>query len=247
MVGRRAAPAVALLASLLACLSCGVPAASAAEAEASIHPSFAPDRPGAGTALTIAVRFSGGEEGVAPPLRQAVMHLPAGLGVAVGGVQTCAKSRLQSRGVAGCPSAALVGRGHAVLEVHAGSQTIPEESTMWAFRGPSQGGHPVLEILGRGETPLDESVVSTAVLMPDSGPFGSKLIMSVPAIPTLLHEPDASFTSLSLTIGRVAGNPRARAVVLVPRSCAAGGFQFAADFMLADGATASARAKAPCP
>jgi hypothetical protein len=241
----------ATAAALLACCCCGAPPASAQpEAGASIRASFAPDRLGASTALTFAVGFSGGEEGVAPPLRHAVVHLPAGLGLTLGGVKTCTKTRVQSSGVSGCPSASLVGRGHAVMEVHAGSQTIREAATMWAFRGPEQGGHPVLEILGHGETPLDESAVSTAVLTPDSAPFGSKLSLSVPLIPTLVHEPDASFSSLSLTIGRAGAGSQghvAAGTVLVPRSCPAGGFPFAAEFTFADGSTASATAKSGCP
>jgi hypothetical protein len=246
--------ALAALAALAACcLSCcaATPAALAQPAtSAGIRPSFLPDRLGASTAFTLAIRFSGGEEGVPAPLRRAVVQLPAGLGINLSAAKTCARARLQSRGAAGCPAGSLVGRGHGLLEARTGSLTSPEEATISVFRGPSQGGRPVLEIFGQGETPLDESTVSTAVLQPDSPPYGSMLTVSVPPIPTLMYEPDASFASLSLTIGGVGRSPRAHtaaAAITVPRSCPASGFPFAASFAFADGSAASSSATVACP
>jgi hypothetical protein len=237
---------------MVACWVCAATAtvAQASQTNASIHPSFLPDRLGASTAFTLAIGFSGGEEGVPAPLRKEVLHLPAGLEIDLRGVRTCTKARLQSVGAAGCPSGSLVGRGHALAEAHTGSLTSPEEVTISIFRGPNLGNRPVLEIFGQGETPLQEHSVSTAVLVPDSRPYGSKLMVSIPPIPTLHFEPDASFASLSLTIGDVARSPRAHAaaaMITVPRSCPAGGFPFAGSFTFADGSTTSASATAVCP
>jgi hypothetical protein len=133
--------------------------------------------------------------------------------------------------------------------VHAGSQTVPEESNISVFRGPNRAGRPALEIFGHGETPLDQTTTSIAVLRSDSTPYGSRLTVSVPPIPTLVFEPNASFSSLSVTLGR-AGHEKgghAAGAVLVPRRCPAGGFPFAASFEFADRSTASAVANAPCP
>lgn len=233
------------------CLSAAaLPAAAQAETSASMRPSLLPNRLGASTALTLSFRFSGGTAGVPTPLSGMVVHLPAGLTVNLRGVRTCAKSRLQSRGAAGCPSKSLVGRGHALMMVHAGSQAIGEDVTISVFRGPNRGGHPTLEIFGHGETPLDQSATSTAVLAPDSAPYGSKWTVSIPPIPTVMFEPNASVISMSLTVGAVGRRPKAHAAagsVLVPRSCPASGFPFAADFTFADHSTASASATAACP
>ncbi len=215
-----------------------------------MHPSLLPDRLGASTALTLAFRLSGGDEGVPPPLSAMVVRLPAGLTIDLRGVGTCAGSRLRHRGAGGCPAGSLVGRGHAMMSVHAGSLAVPEETTIAIFRGPDRAGRPTLEIFGQGRTPLDQSSISTAVLDPDSAPYGSKLTVSIPAIPTLVFEPDASFDSLSLTVGGIGHNPLAHAAagaILVPRRCPAGGFPFAASFAFADGSTASASATLPCP
>jgi hypothetical protein len=216
---------------------------------ASIHASFLPDRLGAGTAVTLSFGFSASEEGIPEPLRGMVVHMPAGLGVSLRGVGICARARLLSSGPSGCPPGSLLGRGFATLEVRAGSQTLPEQVTVSVFRGPNQSGRSTLEILGHGETPLDESTLSTAVLEPDTGPYGWKLTTSIPLIPTLVFEPDASFVSLSLTVAGRGGRPTAHAAgaIVVPRRCPAGGFPFAASFAFADHSSASATTAVPCP
>ncbi|HYM45548.1 MAG TPA: hypothetical protein VES65_05230 [Solirubrobacteraceae bacterium] len=233
----------------LACCCAGAPAAAEATSGVSMRPSFLPDRLGASTAFTLALRFSGGEEGVPPPLRRLVVRLPAGLTIDVRGVKTCPPARLRRRGPGGCPSGSLLGRGHALLEVHAGSQTLPEEVTLSVFRGPSRAGLPTFEIFGQGETPLDRSEISTEILETDRAPFGWRTVTSVPPIPTVMYEPDASYVSLSLTFGG-RRTPRAHVAagaVVVPRRCPAGGFPFAAEATFADHTTARATATVACP
>jgi hypothetical protein len=235
--------------ALLGCCFLLAPGVARAGTVASIHATFSPDRLGASTAVTLAFRFSAGEEGVPQPLRGMVVHLPAGLYLSLRGVPTCARARLLAKGPAGCPPGSLLGRGRATVEVHAGSQTLPEQTTISAFRGPNRGSRPTLEIFGHGETPLDESTLSTAVLEPDSAPYGSKLSISIPPIPTLVLEPDASFVSLSLTLAG-GGGPAARAgagAIFVPRRCPGGGFPLAASFAFADHSSAGASTVVPCP
>jgi hypothetical protein len=247
----------ATLAALAACCGELVAVASPVAAQpsqpatsASIHPSFFPNRLGASTAFTLAINFSGGSESVPAPLRHEVLHLAAGLGIHLRGVRTCAKSRLQRKGAAGCPKGSLVGRGHALAEARTGSLTTPEQVTISVFRGPNRHGRPVLEILGQGYTPLWERTVSTAVLAPDRSPYGTKVTVSVPRIPTLRYEPDASLASLSLTLGHGGHGPRAHtasAKITVPRRCPGGGFPFTASFDFADGSSTSASASIACP
>jgi hypothetical protein len=214
-----------------------------------MRPSFVPDRLGASTALTLGLRFSGGEEGVPAPLSRVVVRLPAGLGINLDGVGTCSRARLQSRGAAGCSQSSLVGRGHALAEAHTGSQTTSEESTIHVFRAPNRGSTPTFEVFGQGESPLYQSTISTALLEPAGAPFGFSLHVSVAPIPTVVYEPDASLLSMSITLGGVtSGGARQHAGrILVPRSCPAGGFAFAVSVTFADGSAASAAAKVPCP
>jgi hypothetical protein len=134
--------------------------------------------------------------------------------------------------------------------VHTGSQTVPEVAMLSVFRGPNRNGSPTFEIFGQGETPLYQSATSTGVLEADEAPFGWKTVSSVPSIPTVMYEPDASFVSLSLTVGGIRRTPRAHAppgAIVVPHSCPAGGFPFAADVMFADHTAASTSATVACP
>jgi hypothetical protein len=239
--------------AIVACCMCPVIASATAQTEtsANIRPSLLPDRLGASTALTLAFRFSGGAEGVPAPLRGIVVHLPAGLSVDVRGAKVCPASRLRSRGTRGCSAKALLGRGHAQMQVHAGSLAVPEETSISVFRGPDRGPRQTLDIFSQGSTPLDESTIATGVLTPESGGrFGSKLTVAIPAIPTLVLEPDASFVSLSLTIGGVGHAPRAHAAagaITVPHSCPITGFPFMAEFTFAGAADTSASGTVACP
>jgi hypothetical protein len=198
----------------------------------------------------LAFRLGGHEGELPPPLSRAVVRLPAGLGIDLRGVAVCSASRLQRHGANGCPARSRIGRGVELLEVQAGSQPIPEQAALWAFRGPDRGGRPTFEILGQGESPLQERTIAVATLSAQGPPYGSRLTVSIPPIPTVVYEPDASILSFSLTIGAVGAGPRARAAaatVTVPRRCPAGGFPFAASFDFADATTASAATRVRCP
>jgi hypothetical protein len=230
-----------LCTALAACVLLPV-GARAEETTATLSPSFSPNRHGASAALTLAFRFAGGSHGVPTPLSRMIVHLPAGLSINLRGVGTCSKSRLAARGPHGCPASSLLGSGHALLGAHLGSRTITEGVTLSAVRGPNQGGRPTLDISGQGLTPLDVRAVAVGVLQLDRPPYGSELVVSIPAIPTLQLEPNASTFAFSVTIG----GAHARKVLKVPGSCPAGGLPFAANVTFADGSTGEASATASC-
>jgi hypothetical protein len=240
--------ALAICAALAAPTATGTAALpTATPTTGTIGASFSPDRFGAKAALSVTVRFAGGVFGVPAPLSRVVVHFPPGLRMHIPSLRACTRARLQARGARGCPARSQIGAGHALADVHAGAEIESEEATVWAFLGPPQNGNPTIEIVGQGYTPLDERVVMTGTVLPDSLPYGEELAMSVPAIPTLPLEPNASMVSLSLTLGGRrfrAHNPN---TVVVPSRCPAGGFPFGADFTYADGSTSSAVTTAPCP
>ncbi len=247
---RRSTLPAQLLAILATCCVALPAAAAAAEPEVAMHPSFLPDRLGASSALTLAFRFAGGEEATPPPVRQVVVEFPAGARINVGGVQICPRARLARKGPAGCPRGSVVGRGHAVLQVHAGSQAIPEQAAVVILRGPDHEGLPTFEIYGHGNTPLDQTAISSETLETDKPPYGWRTVTTVPPIPTIAYEPDASILSMSVTIGGNRSNPRAHAAagtILVPHSCPAGGFPFAVEATFADNSSAHTTVTAPCP
>lgn len=228
---------------------CAVLATTAwAGTSATITPTLHPDRLGAEGALDFTIHFAGGEFGVPSPVRRSVLRLPAGLGVEIPELRSCAAARLRSHGVSGCPPQSEIGRGYALAEAHVGSQTLTETIALWVFLGPLRTLEPTVEILAQGYTPFDERMVFTGTVLSDRAPYGEDLVLPIPPISTLPLEPDASIATLSLTLGT---NEPSRAhnanTVIVPPKCPAGGFPFAAEFTYADGSSGSALATARCP
>ncbi len=225
------------------------PAAPPPEATtATIRPSFSPDKLGAKAAFTFTVHFGGGELGVPSPVRRAVVHLPAGLTLDVPKLRSCTRAQLQARGAHGCPARSQIGTGRALADVHVGSSVESEEAAISAFVGPPRGTNPTIEILGQGYSPLEERVVITATALPDNPPYGEKLVMTVPAIPTIPLEPNASTVSFSMTIGgRAAKKHHNPNTALLPSRCPTGGFPFATEFSYEDGSTSDSAATVPCP
>jgi hypothetical protein len=215
---------------------------------ATIAPSFSPNRTGAKGALAITIRYSGGELDVPSPVRRSILRFPAGLGIEIPHLRSCPVSLLRTRGAGSCSPQSELGQGHALAEAQAGSQVITENISLWLFLGPFHNLQPSFEILAQGYTPFDERVVLTGEVLPDNPPYGEDLVLSVPPIPTVPLEPDASIVTMSLTVGvSKPRHPRSANTVVVPPHCPPGGFPFAADFTYADGTSGSAQATAPCP
>lgn len=230
---------------LTLCVVLGAPARAATSAI--ITSSFSDDRLGAKSALTFTIRYVGGEFGVPSAVRRSIVRFPAGFSLDIPNLRSCPAARLRTRGASGCPAQSQIGTGFVLAEVRAGSQVLTEDIVLSAFLGPLQNNQPTLVILGQGDTPLQERVVMTGMMLLDRAPYGERLVMSIPPIPTLPLEPFASTVRFSLTIGAERQRKRNANTVLVPSRCPAGGFPFAADFTYADGSADSAFTTAPCP
>lgn len=216
---------------------------------ATIAPTLAPNRLNAKGALRLSVNFGEGlSAGVPRPVRRAVLRFPAGLGIEIPHLRSCSIARLRARGPSGCSPQSELGRGSALAEATAGSQLITEKISLWLFLGPFHNLQPSFEILGQGTTPFDERVVLTGAVVPDRPPYGEDLVLSVPPIPTVPLEPNASMASMSLTVGTTKPpHPNQANTVVVPPSCPIGGFPFAAEITYADGSSGGALASAACP
>jgi len=218
------------------------------ETLATITPVLSPDRLGAKGSLTFTIQYAGGELGVPSPVRRAVLRFPAGLTLEIPSLSSCSAARLEARGARGCPKQSEIGTGQALVEGNLGAQPITEDATLRAFLGPLDNLQPTFEILGQGYTPIGQEMVLTATALPDRLPYGEELVMSIPPIPTVPPEPDASIASFSLTIGASRRHrTHSTSSVLIPSSCPTGGFPFAAEFTYADGSVGSALARIPCP
>jgi hypothetical protein len=221
----------------------------------SIVPSFSVNRLGARTAVTLRVAIAGGEDGVPPPVREASLHVPAGLaGSRLRWPTTagCSGAHLQAHGAAGCPAHSQVGSGEALLAWHDGGTAVStEHARLWAFVAPTDGEY-ALEILGEGAKPVRRRVIMHVPLAVETGPFSADLEVMVPPIPAFPAEPDASIVSMTLTIGGAEpagghGGARGGLGIYVPRTCPAGGFPWRADVTFTDHATAGATAAIACP
>ncbi|HTA96958.1 MAG TPA: hypothetical protein VK730_04890 [Solirubrobacteraceae bacterium] len=243
----RALP-LALLLALVACVAPSSALATRSTTTATIAPTLFPDRLGAEGALRLTIDYSSDESAVPLPVSSSVLRFPVGLGVEIPHLRSCSLTRLRAQGPKACPPQSLLGHGHAIAEAQAGSQVVSEGIQLTLFVGPFHNLQPTFEILGQGYTPFDERVVLTGTVRPDNPPYGEDLVLSIPPIPTLPLEPDASIVSMSLTVGTAKPrHPITVNTVLVPPSCPAGGFPFAAEFTYADGSTSSAFASAVCP
>jgi len=226
--------------------------AATSSTKATIAPTLLPDRLGARAALTVAIRYAGGESGVPSPVRRSVVRFPAGLTLDIPHLRSCTAARLLAHGPGGCSTQSALGRGEALAEVRAGSQIIREHIALWAFLGAPREGWATVEILGQGFTPQQRRMVLAGTMRADRAPYGEALVIGFPPIPTLPQEPDASMVSFSLTIGTSvtsdSGHRRRGGAntVVVPSSCPAGGLPFAAEFTYADGSSGSALAAVPC-
>ncbi len=222
--------------------------AAGSQTSATLTPTLSPNRLHAKGALTLTIRFAGGDFGVPSPVRRLLVKLPAGLGLDIPALRSCSAARLRARGARGCPAQSRIGSGHALVESHAGSQLITENIALWMFLGPLHNFTPTFEVLGAGDTPLRKRVVLSGTVVPDRAPYGEGLTMSIPPIPTLPLEPDASIAALTFTVGtsrhRLARDAN---TVVVPASCPVGGFPFAAEFTYGDASTSSSLATALCP
>jgi hypothetical protein len=216
-----------------------------AETSATISPALVPAKAGGAATFRLSINFSGGSFGVPAQVSREVLHLPAGLRFVDHGVGICSRARLVARGANGCPKADRVGRGHALMVVHAGAANISEEASILAFLGPSQNGIPSIEVMGQGETPLEERVVLSGTFAPDQAPFGESLTLPVPPIPTVPLEPNASTLSTTITIG-VKRHGKVAVGVILPRKCPAGGLPFAAEFSYENGTTSHTTARVRC-
>jgi hypothetical protein len=223
-----------------------VPARAATSA--SILPTFSDDRLGARSSLTFTIHYTGGASGVPAPVRRSVLRFPAGLSLELPVLDSCAPVRLRKRGARGCRPQSKLGHGSALVEARAGSQRLTENVSLSIFLGPPHNLQPTFEILAQGRTPFDQRVVLNGSMLTDQLPYGQALSILLPPIRTLTFEPDASIVTFSLAIG---ASERRRGIasdaVIVPSSCPAGGFPFAAEFTYADGTSGSATATVPCP
>ncbi len=240
---RSAAPAL-----VLALVVWVAPAASAqAITSASIAATMHPNRPHARGAVTLSVVYSGGEFGLPSPVRGLTLRFPAGLGLDIPRLSACNVTELERIGPRACPSRSVIGSGNMLFAARTGSAIVEEKVTLRAFLGPPNNLEPTIAIFAEGSKPIGEEDVVTGRMSPDHIPFGERILMHIPPLPTLPQQPDASLLSLSLTIGSTHPHALAANAVVMPGRCPRGGFPFASESIYADGTHDRVLTTSPCP
>jgi hypothetical protein len=250
MPGRIAAGAAALL--MLVCAGASAsptPAQTSENSEsARITAALSPNRLGAAARLNVDITYGKTESELPPPVRHALLRLPAALGIDIPSLRSCSAAHLRAHGGRGCPPQSLIGSGQALTDALLGSQLLSEHVALSLFVGPLVNLEPTFEILAEALTPFRERVVIVGRVLPDDPPFGEDLSIALPPIRTLPLEPDASIVALSLSIGpRPGARSRQSNAVLVPARCPPGGFPFAIESGFADGGSSKTLTTAPCP
>lgn len=236
-----------------------LPAAAGAATSAKLSGTFIPEQLGQRTTLDFAFSFSDPMAQVPPPLIQVELSYPNYLGIGLSGLglATCTAPVLEASGPTACPPNSIMGYGEALTGIILGETTIHENAPITIIRTPDQEGHFSLLFYAEGTTPVDTRILFPGLLLPASAPFGGKVSIGVPLVPTLPGAPFISVLELHATLGphRVLYSEatngktlRYRPVgILLPDSCPRGGFPFEAQFSFSDGSTALAHTAVPCP
>jgi hypothetical protein len=218
-----------------------------------------PEHLGQGTTIGFSFQIEVPSGEVPPPLTEVELRYPQNLGVATSGLglETCSVATVEALGPRGCPPESVMGSGSAIAEIPVGPAVVHEYAPVTIFRAPDRNGQIGLLLYANGLNPVDAQILLPSLLLPARAPFGGRVQIAVPLVPSLPDSPDVAVVRLTITLGplgiiyyekihgrTVAYHPRG---LLLPDSCPRGGFPFAVELGFVDGTTASARTSVPCP
>jgi hypothetical protein len=246
-----------LLAALL--LSACIPPTAGARQSARLAATLTPERLGQGTTIGFDIQIAAPAGQVPAALRGIEVRYPEDIGIALSGLglATCSPATLQAAGAPGCAANSIMGHGSALAEIRLGPQLVQESALITIARAPDQEGHLALLVYAVGPNPVNTQILSPALLLPAPTPFGGRLDIEVPLIPSVPGAPDVAIVQLRATLGpqglsyfeQVDGNTLAYRPkgLLLPNRCPRGGFPFAAELSFQDGSRTTATTTVPCP
>ena len=244
---------IGVLAVAVLLCACSAGAAQAGQS-ARLHVGLRPERLGAGTTIAFGFQIEAAGGALPGALTQLDVRLPAGMGIDIAGLATCAQAML-AHGPQGCSANAQVGTGSVKVQVPLGNVIRPEIAALTVFNGPRQDVHTTLIFYAAGKLPIATQLIFVGVIVP--GPLGQRIEASIPLIPTLPNTPDAAIVEMTASLGtrqhtyyRTVGRRRVRFTpkgVTLPARCPAGGFPFSAEFQFNDGSSAEAVTTVGCP
>lgn len=242
------------------------PAAGAAAPPVRMSASFDRDAVlGGTTALEVSLQLD--RDLSLSPLTEVRFEYPRSLGVVSSGLGLAACSRpasdfaqvlISGPRLGGCPPNAVMGYGtaRAVVRLTDG-QSIPEYATVSLLSGPLEQGRLGLVVYVDGQHPFGAKLAFAGEVRGAPAPYGGVLAVRMPTIPGIEDLAVISLAELRLTLGSHAIRYRERrggqlrsyrpGGVVLPARCPRGGFPFRAGVTFADGSSAAAAIRTPCP
>jgi hypothetical protein len=241
------------------CVCVFAQAAGAATQSAQLNATFAPVRLGGETTLEFGFQISAPAGQAPSPLVSMGLSYPNKVGVTISelGLATCELPTLVARGLRACPMNSRMGLGSATVEIPLGSQLIRESAHMDVVRAPEQEGHLAMIFDTEGARPVSAEIALPSVVVEAFEPFGGKVAIALPLVPSLPEAPNVAVVDLHAAIGPehliyselVAGRMHSFRPhgIKLPRHCPRGGFPFSAYFAFLDGTHTTAQTVVPCP
>jgi hypothetical protein len=240
-------------------LSVCAPSLAQAKQTVKLTATLTPEHLGEGTTVGFNFRVVSPPGHVPSPAVVVDLRYPNDLGIALSGlgIETCRLAALEVFGLAACPADSRMGSGNATMEIQLGPEIVRERADIAVLRAPVKEGRFALIFYANGASPVEAQLALPAFLLTATEPFGGRVDIHVPLVPSLPESPDIALTHLQWTLGpgdltyyeRLHGQtisyvPRG---IQLPKSCPRGGFPFAATFAFLDGAHTTARTSVPCP
>lgn len=249
--------AIAALGAMLLC-TC-LPTAAQARQSVQLRATLSPEILGHDTALGFDLRIRAPHGRAPSPVLGIALRYPNNIGIGLSGLglDTCVQKSLEARGLSACPPNSIMGSGAAAVEIPVGPTIVRETTKLTVVRAPVSHGRFALIFYADGSSPVQAQLALPAFLLSASSPFGGKVDIHLPLVPSLPEGADVALVHLHATIGpehltyyervngrTIAFHPRG---IRLPKSCPAGGFPFAATFAFSDGTHRTARTSTPCP
>jgi hypothetical protein len=237
----------------------GPPDMAQARQSVRLKATFRPEILGHGTTLGFDFRILAPHGHVPSPVIAIALRYPNDLGIELSGLglDTCRQSTLDAFGLGACPPNSRMGSGAATVEIPVGPEIVRETAGVTIVRAPVKNGRFALIFYADGTSPVLAQLSLPALLLQAASPFGGKVDIHLPLVPSLPESPNIALVHLRSTIGpahltyydrvhgrRIAYRPRG---IQLPKSCPRGGFPFAATFAFFNGRRSTARTTVPCP
>jgi hypothetical protein len=226
---------------------------------ARLQAKFTPERLGHGTTVSFAFQIATPHDQVPSPVTGIEVSYPVELGFALSelGLAVCSVEALELFGPQGCPVNSLMGYGTALAEIPIGPQIFRETAQAEVFRTENNEQHLSLLVYVVGASPVSAQIIFPAVILPAPAPFGGRLDMGIPIVPSLPGAPDVAVVQFRSSLGPLHVNYQERVHgrlvkfkpkgIPLPTHCPRGGFPFAATFAFQDNSQSEASAVVRCP